>query len=115
MKEFSYLNSGRRLFSDCNFIRKLYECDKDNINLHDAKKAQACLDRAGPEIIETARKCSRIAEAILLWASGVLAYNNVATAIAPKREMISALQIELAEAHEWLSALGVRAERGVDG
>lgn len=99
-----FLGPATRLFSDGDFVSRMKNYDKDNMIPLAAQRAQACLDRAGPEMIETARSFPKV-RAIIQWAVGVLQYHAVAVAIAPKRERLSALQTQLEEATKWLSAL----------
>ena len=86
--------SGKVLLVDNNFLKRLYDYDKDNIPQSMLKKLKVYIDnpKFTPEIVE---KTSKACRSMCMWVRAMDLYAHVFRTVEPKRQKLAAAEAEL--------------------
>ncbi|XP_078034863.1 dynein axonemal heavy chain 7 [Augochlora pura] len=98
-----YWGPSKRILGDMNFLQNLKDYDKDNIpsNIMQVIKKTYISDNSfKPHIVA---KASSAAEGLCKWVRAMVSYDEVAKAVAPKKEKLFAAQKECDEAEAFLN------------
>nr|XP_031831701.1 dynein heavy chain 3, axonemal-like [Nomia melanderi] len=98
-----YWGPSKRILGDMNFLQNLKDYDKDNIPsniMQIIKKTYISDNNFKPHIVA---KASSAAEGLCKWVRAMVSYNEVAKAVAPKKEKLLAAQKECNEAEAFLN------------
>ncbi|CAK9808069.1 Dynein axonemal heavy chain 7 [Anthophora plagiata] len=102
-KYIDYWSPSKRILSDMNFLQILKDYDKDNIpsNIIQVIKKTYIIDsNFKPHIVA---KASSAAEGLCKWVCAMVSYDEVAKAVAPKKEKLYIAQKECNEAEAFLN------------
>ncbi|XP_043255150.1 dynein axonemal heavy chain 7-like [Colletes gigas] len=98
-----YWGPSKRILGDMNFLQNLKDYDKDNISLNIMqiiKKTYMTDNNFKPHVVA---KASSAAEGLCKWVRAMVSYDEVAKAVAPKKEKLSTAQTECNEAEAFLN------------
>ncbi|XP_076645556.1 dynein axonemal heavy chain 3 [Halictus rubicundus] len=98
-----YWGPSKRILGDMNFLQNLKDYDKDNIPsniMQIIKKTYISDNSFKPHIVA---KASSAAEGLCKWVRAMVSYDEVAKAVAPKKEKLLAAQRECDEAEAFLN------------
>ncbi|XP_046144739.1 dynein axonemal heavy chain 12-like isoform X1 [Osmia bicornis bicornis] len=98
-----YWGPSKRVLSDMNFLQMLKDYDKDNISpniMQVIKKTYMVDNNFKPHIVA---KASSAAEGLCKWVRAMVSYNEVAKAVAPKKEKLFTAQKECNEVETFLN------------
>ncbi|XP_066596526.1 dynein axonemal heavy chain 7-like [Prorops nasuta] len=101
-KMLDYWGPSKRILGDMNFLPILKDYDKDNIPttaIQSIKKTFMTDKNFLPSIVA---KASSAAEGLCKWVRAMVAYDEIAKAVAPKKEKLAAAQIECDQAESFL-------------
>ena len=86
--------SAKVLLGDNNFLKRLYDYDKDNIPQSMLKKLKVYIDnpKFTPEIVE---KTSKACRSMCMWVRAMDLYAHVFRTVEPKRQKLAAAEAEL--------------------
>ncbi|XP_028521906.2 dynein axonemal heavy chain 7-like [Apis cerana] len=102
-KYVDYWSPSKRILSDMNFLQILKDYDKDNISsniIQIIKKTYITDNNFKPHIVA---KASSAAEGLCKWVCAMVSYDEVAKAVAPKKEKLLIAQKECNEAEVFLN------------
>lgn len=102
-KYVDYWSPSKRILSDMNFLQILKDYDKDNISsniIQIIKKTYITDNNFKPHIVA---KASSAAEGLCKWVCAMVSYDEVAKAVAPKKEKLLIAQKECNEAEAFLN------------
>ena len=89
-------DTAKKVLSDNNFLKNLYDYDKDNIPEAALKKLKKYID--APEYTpETVQRQSKAAMSLCMWTRAMDVYSRVAKVVGPKREALAAAEASLAQ------------------
>ena len=90
-------NAAKMLMADSQFIQKLLDFDKDNVNEQASKRIRRYIDN--PKFIpDEVAKVSRICASLCMWVRAIDLYTKIFKSIEPKRIRLLQAESELAEA-----------------
>ncbi|XP_076392739.1 dynein axonemal heavy chain 7 isoform X1 [Megachile rotundata] len=98
-----YWGPSKRILSDMNFLQILKDYDKDNISpniMQIIKKTYMPDNNFKPHIVA---KASSAAEGLCKWVRAMVSYDEVAKAVAPKKEKLFTAQKECNEVEKFLN------------
>ncbi|OAD53307.1 Dynein heavy chain 7, axonemal [Eufriesea mexicana] len=98
-----YWSPSKRILSDMNFLQILKDYDKDNIPsniIQTIRKTYIMDNNFKPHIVA---KASSAAEGLCKWVCAMVSYDEVAKAVAPKKEKLLIAQKECNEAEAFLN------------
>ncbi|XP_076166258.1 dynein axonemal heavy chain 7 [Ptiloglossa arizonensis] len=98
-----YWSPSKRILGDMNFLQNLKDYDKDNISpniMQIIKKTYMTDNNFKPHIVA---KASSAAEGLCKWVCAMVSYDEVAKAVAPKKEKLLTAQRECNEAEAFLN------------
>jgi dynein heavy chain len=103
-KSMDFWGPSKRVLGDMNFLQNLKDYDKDNIApsiMATIKKTYMSDKNFMPHIVT---KASSAAEGLCKWVRAMVSYDEVAKAVAPKKEKLAAAQRECDETDAFLNA-----------
>jgi len=94
-------NTARIMLADSQFLKKLYDYDKDNVSENTMKKLKVYIDNPNftPKKIE---KVSKACKSICMWVRAIDVYAKVFKTVEPKRNRYMTAQSELDQVMETL-------------